>query len=408
MIQAKETPKRITLIYTNDTLGTLQPCGCGGRNTGGLPRRATYIQKVLSENPNAIIVESGDLAFAVNPAQPTAQIEAVADAFKYMNYTAVGVGPIDIRMGEHFYKVLKQKGIPVINIDTVETEGAIPYMIKEISGVRVGIAAFGAVPPDRRNDLELLKKRYQAFSDARKQSDILILLDQGNIATDEWLQENRNRLGSPDIIVGGCNRIGLNEPKWVGQTMIVPTSTMGEYVGRVDIVIDNDKKKMTYSRTLIDPVIEPNPDVDKIVQDYVKSQSVQTQTQTQASTNQALPYYPYQTCVGCHPAAYEHWKTTRHSKALSTLLQKEKAIPDCLPCHSDMYRLTKRITVSADQTGGVECMACHANVLPHGAEYKKKGDTEAIKAACLECHTKERSANFEPTTAYERIRHASK
>jgi hypothetical protein len=272
--------------------------------------------------------------------------------------------------------------------------------------VKVGIASFGAVSPEQRNNFELLKRRYQVFMEARKNCDIFILLDQGNVATDDWLQRNAKRFGSPDIVVGGGTRISLAEPRWVGQTMIVPTGTQGAFVGRVDVAIDGTEKKMTFSRTTIDQTVQDDPEVLKLVQDYMKQQSTAVHSGSVAvSSEPPRPYYAYQSCVSCHAAEYEQWKGTRHAKAVGTLLKQEKAVPDCLPCHSEMYKRMKRVVVSSDQLGGVECMSCHSNVLPHGADYKKKGDTGAIRAVCIECHTPERSPNFDPVAAYEAVRH---
>lgn len=405
IILAGDKSTRITIICANDTLGALEPCGCGGKNTGGLSRRAAYINKVRSESPNLIIVESGDLAFAVNPSQPTAQLEAVADSFKIMGVTAVGVGPIDLKLGEDYYKVLQERGIPVVNADNSGHNNAQPYIIKRFDRIKVGIVSFGAVSPELKNDPDLLNRRYDAYKKARNESDILILLDQANIATDEWIENSRNLYGSPDIVVSGCVRIGLDDAKRIGGTMIVPSSTQGSYVGRVDIDLTGGDRNMAYTRTLINPAIEMDTDVKKIVEDYTRNQNMLVSAESNLASAELQPFYQYQSCIPCHKSQYEQWKTTRHSGALNTLVKKEKAIPDCLPCHSDMYKRVKRIAISADKIGGVECIACHSDVLPHSDGYKKKINTKSIREKCKECHTQERSPDFNMNSYYEKIRH---
>jgi len=405
IILAGDKTTRITVICTNDTLGALEPCGCGGKNTGGLSRRAAYINKVRAENPNLIIVESGDLAFAVNPSQPTAQLEAVADSFKIMGVTAVGVGPIDLKMGEDYYKVLQKRGIPVVNVDRSSHVNEHPYIIKYFGGVKVGIVGFGAVSPELKNDSNLLNRRYEAYKKARNKSDILILLDQANIATDEWIKNSENLYGSPDIVVSGCIRISLDDAKIIGQTMIVPSSTQGTYVGRVDIDLTGNDRKIAYTRILIDPAIKMDKDVKKIVEDYTRSQNMLTNAEDFTSDDEVQPFYQYQSCIPCHKSQYEQWKTTRHAGALNTLEAKGKTIPDCLPCHSDMYKRMKRIAISADRIGGVECIACHSDVLPHNSDYKKKANASLIRKKCNECHTQERSSDFNMDKYYEKVRH---
>jgi 2',3'-cyclic-nucleotide 2'-phosphodiesterase (5'-nucleotidase family) len=408
VILAKTTPKQITIIYTNDTLGTLQPCGCHGANSGGTPRRATYIKKVISENPNTIVVESGNLAFAVNPAEPTAQLEAVAQSLKAIGYTAVGVGPTDVfEFHKKYYEVMNRIGIPVVQVDGEEHPGAQPYIIKDLGGVKVGIVSFGAVPFDKRDSFVLTKKRYRTLSEVRSKCDVLVLLDQGKVATDEWLEKDAPRIGIPDIVVGGSSRTNLVEPKWIGKTMVVPTSVQGKYVGRVDVEIDGDNKKLSFYRQYIDPTTQEDPEVTKIVYDYVRSQAVRMNTVEIAPVNVVEPYFSYQSCSACHPNEVAHWKGTRHAGALRTLLAQQKAIPDCLPCHSDMYKRQRRLVVNAEQTGGVECIACHANVAPHRSE-GKKSDIGPTKQQCAKCHTKEKSPGFDVETACEKIRHSSK
>jgi 2',3'-cyclic-nucleotide 2'-phosphodiesterase (5'-nucleotidase family) len=405
VILAKDNTTRITILCTNDTLGSLEPCGCGGRNTGGLPRRATFIKDVRAENPNLIVVESGDLAYAVNPSQPTAQLEAVADSFKAMGYTAVGVGPIDVRMGEDYFTILKKRGVPVIHADIKPHEGALPYLIKDIGGVKVGIVSFGAATPESSDDLNLLKKRYAAYKEARQASDILILLDQGKVATDEWLENSSRLYGSPDVVVGGPSRACMLEAKTIGQTLIVPSSTLGSFVGRVDIDIDGNNKKMIYTRISISPEISIDRDVNQIVKDYVNSQNPLVGDEHNYISDREEPYYPYRSCIPCHKAEYEQWKTTHHAKAVSTLVEKKKLIHDCLPCHSYMYRQKKKVTISSDKIGGVECAVCHSDILPHGSDYKKKNNLEAIRSKCKTCHTPERSPKFDVDDALKYVHH---
>lgn len=403
MIYAKTAPKRITIICTNDTLGTLQPCGCHGANSGGLPRRAKFIKHLISQNPNTIVVESGDLAFNVNPAEPTAQLEAVGKCLKLIGYAAVGVGPTDIQQfGEKYYDVMKRLDLPVVHSDSTDHSGTLPYIIREVGGVKVGIVSFGAVPPSKRDDFELTKARYRELGEARAKCDVLVLLDQGNVATDDWLNRNACHLGSPDIVVGGLNKVNLTDAKMVGTTMIVPTSTQGKYVNCINVDIDGDQKKVSFSRTQIDKSTDEDPEVPKVVRDYYDSQAVKPGANANAT---AEPYYGYKDCATCHPDEVEQWKSTRHAGALKTLLSQHKCIPDCLPCHSDMYRKQSGLAILGDQTGSVECAACHADVLPHGINNKKKGDTETIKTQCAKCHTSEKSPGFSIQDAYEKVRH---
>jgi 2',3'-cyclic-nucleotide 2'-phosphodiesterase (5'-nucleotidase family) len=393
--------KHITIICTNDTLGVFEPCGCGGQNVGGLIRRATYIKNILTENPAAIVIESGNLTSPVSVPPPADQIDTVAEVMKLMGYTAVGVGTIDTRLGEKYFEALSEKGLLVIHSDIKKHEGTMPYIIKEVDGVKIGIVSFGAVPAGEENNYVLFKERYRTFIEARQKSDILILLDQGRVVTADWLSKNAKHFGSPDIVLPGAERSDLPDPEQVGQTMILPTSTQGRYVGRVDIEWDGTIRKATYSRTLISKDIADDPDTVRLVKEYTE----RARLAASQSPVDSIKYINYQSCSACHTKETEQWRGTRHANALNTLIAKGKVIPDCLPCHSEMNRRTGGITLGGDNIGGVECSSCHIDVLPHGADYEAKGDTAAIRTACQNCHTKDKSPNFNPDAAFESIKH---
>jgi 2',3'-cyclic-nucleotide 2'-phosphodiesterase (5'-nucleotidase family) len=215
-----------------------------------------------------------------------------------MNYCAVGVGPTDLRFGEIYYQVLKRKGIPVVEADDPLPAGAKPYIIKVVNGVRVGIVSFGFLTPDRRDDPALIKRQCQFLSEARGKSDVLVLLDQGNVAKDEWLQKNADSVGAPDIVVGGPARSYLPEPTRIGNTLVIPTSSQGTYVGRLDVDIDGTDKKVTFTRTHIDEAIKDDPAVLKMAKDYEDKRlaAIQHLNTTPVAT-QEKPYYPFETCL---------------------------------------------------------------------------------------------------------------
>lgn len=229
--------------------------------SGGLARRAAYIKKVVSESGKCIIVESGDLASPYVSGQLLAKLETAARALRYMDYSAVGVGPMDLISGEGYYQSLASGGIPVVQLDLADHDGAKPYIVDEVDGVKVGIISFGAVPAEERLDLQLLKRRYAAYREARRASDVLVLLDQANVVSEVWLDRIGGRFGCPNIVIGGTSRLFMTEPKQIGQTMIVPTSILGRQVGRVDMDLEDSEKKMKWSRKELDQSVDEDAEV---------------------------------------------------------------------------------------------------------------------------------------------------
>lgn len=328
---------------------------------------------------------------------------------KAMGYAVVGVGPIDEKMGDNYYKLLKDKGIAVVNLGTPENLGAKPFVIRKLGGVRVAVFSFGPMPQGGPEDFATLKQRFQMYGEARQKADIVVILDQSGVATDEWIDRITKKYGAPDVILGGTRNMVLAQPKNVGDTMIVPTGVQGTAIGRVDIELAGAAKKKTYTRVQIEESFTEDPEVLKMVKDYNNARLIASGLQatlTNPTPNANMgSYYNYQTCVSCHKAEYDQWKTTKHAVALKTLEREQKTLSECLPCHSEMYRKIQRASNGADGFGGVECMSCHASVVPHNASYKAKHDPTATRAACKECHTPEHSPAFQLGTYLKSVKH---
>ena len=52
-----------TLVVTGNVHSQLDPCGWKRNPTGGLPRKATFINKLRNDGMNPIILDAGDLFF---------------------------------------------------------------------------------------------------------------------------------------------------------------------------------------------------------------------------------------------------------------------------------------------------------------------------------------------------------
>src|SRR5262245_34937046 len=50
--------KPLELVVSADTAGFIIPCGCTSNQSGGLPRRATYVS-ALRENADVVVLDAG-------------------------------------------------------------------------------------------------------------------------------------------------------------------------------------------------------------------------------------------------------------------------------------------------------------------------------------------------------------
>ena len=121
----------------------------------------------------------------------------------------------------------------------------------------------------------------------------------------------------------------------------------------------------------------------------------------------AKPYHSSEICKSCHLKQYEDWAGSAHAQATVKLAAANRAIPECLTCHSERYRRTIDATVASTDAHGVECATCHIDSLPHGME--RRTVTTRVKVdpkACLQCHTREWSPNYDEKTYLPRVAHS--
>lgn len=193
----------------------------------------TFIKDYLKNNPNTIIVDSGDLGYTKD------QVAFILDALKKMGYAAIGVGDADARIGDDFYTAAKERGVQVLEAGPNQPAGVKPFIIQKINGLRVGVISFGSLGAKSLADakpLDVRKARYAAFMEARKASDILILLDQAGVADEDWLTRNAKRLGSPDLVIGTAGRgASVSQSRTIGGTTIAPVGTQARSIGVVKV-----------------------------------------------------------------------------------------------------------------------------------------------------------------------------
>ncbi len=262
---AGEQAKKVRIIYTNDTLGWLVPCGCPGRGQGGLAVRAKALANLIKENPNTVIVESGNLSD-----QPD-KLGLITSLLARMGYDAVGIGQQDLNMVDELLKQAAQNNLVVLDASPGAAKPARPYLVKDVAGVRVGVVSFNAQRPGTdKNDYELRKALYSAYKTAREACDILIVLDQANLANRDWLERNGKRLGPPDVVVGGTAGNRMLNADQVGQTHLVQTSSRNAHLGVVDVELSRGQPmRYTFQRIALNPDIGLDEDVEKLVRDYL-------------------------------------------------------------------------------------------------------------------------------------------
>lgn len=97
-------------------------------------------------------------------------------------------------------------------------------------------------------------------------------------------------------------------------------------------------------------------------------------TPEQLDGTTASPVEVGPTCGSCHREASDKWRTTRHARALLSLVNvRKQADPRCTPCHTDSTEFESR--PEAAYAHGVGCVSCHKN------------QQTVQLSTCTTCHT---------------------
>lgn len=372
------------------------------------------IRKLLGENPNAVIVDSG------NQSDKPERLDFIMSVLAELGYDAIGVGAVDRRFEKEFFDAASKHNLTVVDAGVWESAKGVspgsatnwrvvPYVVKNVAGVRVGIISFGASPelePEEKQSR--VRAMLLALKEVRKSCDILVALDQAGLITREWVERNASETGVPDIVIGGASRAQSPPVEIIGKCHLVQTSVNGSHVGVVDVeVVPAQSPRFTFDRIALDLTIKEDPKIKQQVSKFLDSigqRAVVSKTIEGPPTSGG--YLHPRMCRACHSYEYQDWTTTKHARALKTLDQINRLLPECLQCHSEAYRRARVINIPPDGIAGIECITCHKLPNPHWNEQRAPSGTWKVDPKlCKECHTPERSAAYNEKTYLPRVSH---
>jgi len=267
-----ETP--LTLIYTSNTLGEVEPGCCPETgNAGGLARRSYYIQKAKEEVKNLLILDGGDALVLSYFGQKSEREKArkraefVLKIYEKMGYDALNLGDTDLGLGIEYLKNLqKSSKIPFLsaNLKDKKTGQTIfkPYHIKEIDGLKVGIIGLltSETSPFLLKELkgyfveDPIKVATEMARDLIPRCDYLIALAHLTALKIESLAK---RVPEISIIIGGQDR-SFVFPKKNNRSIIVQTDAFGIHIGRLNLRLTKESSEYVdvLPRTLLQKNIE--------------------------------------------------------------------------------------------------------------------------------------------------------
>jgi 5'-nucleotidase len=239
----------------------------GGRfqGLGGAARRATLIRRIRAENPNVLLLDSGDI-FQGTPYFNFFKGEIEFKAMSAMEYDVATIGNHDFDNGVGgLVEMLPHATFQFVSanyqIDDPDLKPLVqPWIVKDIGGVKVGvfglgIAFEGLVLPSLHEGVEYR----DPYVMARRAVDhlrgegcgLVICLShlgyryRGDRASDTLLAQ---RVEGIDLILGGHTHTFMDRPDVYdhpggGRTLVNQVGWAGMRLGRIDVVMGPEEVK---------------------------------------------------------------------------------------------------------------------------------------------------------------------
>ena len=412
------TANTLTLVYTGNLDGELEPCGCSLEGDfGGIRRQATMIDRLRKKKPHLFLVSSGGLLRSES-AHDRLTGEYILKGVNALRYDAIGVQWADLAYGTSF---ITSDSVPWVasnwNDTLFETERRITRHGKTL-------AFFNWLDPRESPQRQMQASHdmatagedrlplTQALQRARQAGALTVLAT--TLRLDEAQQQFS--LEHVDILLVRSAYEKYAEPKKVDGTLILQPGSRGMRMAELDLALDANGRIKSWQHRII-PLPKTIPDARRLAAWYkgynarVKEDYEKGVQLAKAAQSGASPYAGAQACQGCHAAAHKTWQGSRHSHAYGTLRRVNKAFdPNCIVCH----------TVGFNKTGGfidddttphlshVQCESCHGAAQAHATS----GGAQPVANAgwprekmCAQCHTPAHSPSFNVDIYWPRIQH---
>lgn len=273
---AREVP--IVILHTCDLHGNVLPTEdyAGRTNLGGIARCATVIRQIRAREKNVLLVDAGDTIQGAGISY-LSEGQVMVKALNYLHYDAWVWGNHEFDWGlDKLLACAARAQMPILNANvlistnvpatTAATQivGRLkPFVMLEIDGVKVGVIGLNTpgIPNWTRprlieglqfvDSLDTLSKIVPALRDAGARVLILVCHQGFKEGGDDHANQVRaiaQNFPELDVIIGGHTHRDIPEFK-VSGILYCQADYYGIHLGRVDLVFDTEKGRVTKRRS---------------------------------------------------------------------------------------------------------------------------------------------------------------
>jgi 2',3'-cyclic-nucleotide 2'-phosphodiesterase (5'-nucleotidase family) len=424
-------PPSLTIFYTCDTSGHMEPCRCSSGQAGGIGRRLGWLDQQQSETDAWLLVDAGDVAGGGEDWQ-WFELKAILKGYAQAGYHAVNIGHRELALGPDRLRELRSHAVPIVSSNVHGPDGQLifpPYRIVDLpGGARAGVIGItgvddGSDPPE---PLDLppgisVSSPAEALDrwlpELREHSEMIVLLA---FANEKTIQSLAERYDDIDVIVGGDTFFPTGEPLRFNSAHVVLITDQGKGIGRLQLTRSPETDADTGDWSAANKIVVLTEDLpadanfDRVYEDYKRQLAAQNFRPTAETPDTSLParYVGAESCRECHPVAHDLWNDSGHHHAFASLEQQNNHFnPRCLACHTVGYAVAGGY-VSPDLTPtlkNVQCESCHG---PGGDHVRAQRDTTLTDTLsqlrsidCRTCHDEQNSPGFDRESFWAKIRH---
>ena len=405
----------LTIVVSGDTAGWIVPCGCTSNQSGGLPRRATYLAD-LGKQSFVFAVDAGGAAGGKS-AYDRLKFEAILAGEQAMGVVAHNVGAAEAALGPDYLRQAARRHVPFVSTNVMLSDGQpLVDRIQLVQAAGRSVAILGVlspkfaapglrIDPPREAILQALQQ-----SAGRCQAAIVLayLPEEELLALAEGLPE-------VDVVVGGPTGQPL-APRHFGPTLALSATKQGKFLARLDAPAEANGRWTGGIVELSDRFADDPPQVANVAK-FRKGLGDRDLAAAETAFGPHLPpgapkefaVAGTKTCRDCHKPETAAWDKSRHARAWKSLEEHAaQTDPDCQRCHATGYGLPGGFVSLARSPDrfNVGCEDCHGPSREHVREPKiHTGYFAQAGNQCLACHDRENSPRFDFDVYWGKIKH---
>jgi len=265
---------KLYILHTNNTNGALENCYCPVRPFGSVEKRSIYFSNFLKENPNTLILDSGDIFTMTHQ---SLKDSLMAEAYNLLSYDAILFGDQELTMDSSSLAQLTSQ----METNIIATNIAYPGVLKSHIVVKnkLRIAILGIVDPyalkyypkeikDKIILTDPVKAVKAEMKKLKRKADIFILMTHQGADLDYVIAEKIKGL---DVIIGAHSQSALEKPEVVNGALITQAGKEGYYIGVIELQIN--KRNVVSQSGKIDTMKLEMPDdpiIMKMIEEYEK------------------------------------------------------------------------------------------------------------------------------------------